>query len=120
LGAVLRYSRSRQAVEVFSTLALVCATTLGITGLLTAEIHLGGRQDGWGLITQWVTSGYGALVLGKTLAFVTLVIIGQLHRQSTLPRLESGDPVAFRRLAVLELLVMAGTIGLAVALSRTP
>jgi putative copper export protein len=120
LGAVLRYSRSRQAVEVFSTLALVCAVTMGITGLLTAEIHLGGRQDGWGLITQWVTSGYGALVLGKTLAFATLVIIGQLHRQSTLPQLEAGDPVAFRRLAVLELLVMAGTIGLAVALSRTP
>ncbi|WP_329002932.1 CopD family protein [Kribbella sp. NBC_00709] len=120
LGAVLRYSRSRQAVEIFSTLALVCAVTMGITGLLTAEIHLGGRQEGWGLITQWVTSGYGALVLGKTLAFATLVIIGQLHRQSTLPQLESGDPTAFRRLAVLELLVMAGTIGLAVALSRTP
>ncbi|TDW15747.1 CopD family protein [Kribbella kalugense] len=120
LGAVLRYARSRQSVELFSMLALVCAATMGITGLLTAEIHLDGRDGGWGLITQWVTTGYGALVLGKTLAFATLVFIGRQHRQSTLPRLATGDPVAFRQLAVLELLVMAGTIGLAVALSRTP
>ncbi|HEY3556242.1 MAG TPA: CopD family protein [Kribbella sp.] len=120
LGAVLRYSRSREAVEIFSKLALVCAVTIGVTGLLTAEIHLDGRQGGWGLITQWVTTGYGVLVLGKALAFATLVFIGWQHRQGTLPRLASGDPAAFRQLAVLELLVMAGTIGLAVALSRTP
>lgn len=120
LGAVLRYSRSREAVEIFSKLALVCAVTIGITGLLTAEIHLDGRQGGWGLITQWVTTGYGVLVLGKALAFTALVFIGWQHRQGTLPRLATGDPVAFRQLAVLELLVMAGTIGLAVALSRTP
>jgi putative copper export protein len=120
LVAVLRYARSRQSVELFSMLALVCAVTMGITGLLTAEIHLDGRDGGWSLITQWVTTGYGALVLGKTLAFATLVFIGQQHRKSTLPRLATGDPVAFRQLAVLELLVMAGTIGLAVALTRTP
>jgi putative copper export protein len=120
LGAVLRYTRSREAVELFSTLAFVCAVTMGVTGLLTAEIHLGGRQDGWGLITQWVTSGYGVLVLGKTLAFAILVFIGRLHRQSTIPRVAAGDAAAFRQLAVLELAVMAGTIGLAVALSRTP
>ncbi|NIK56884.1 CopD family protein [Kribbella shirazensis] len=120
LAAVLRYARSREAVEIFSTLALSCAVTMGVTGLLTAEIHLGGRQDGWGLITQWVTTGYGVLVLGKTLAFAALVFIGRQHRRSALPRLTSGDPAVFRRLAVLELLVMAGTIGLAVALARTP
>lgn len=120
LGAVLLYTRSRESVELFSTLAFVCAVTMGITGLLTAEIHLDGRQGGWGLITQWVTSGYGVLVLGKALAFAVLVFIGWQHRRSSLPRLATGDPAAFRQLAVLELAVMAGTIGLAVALSRTP
>ncbi|HZX08534.1 copper resistance D family protein [Kribbella sp.] len=120
LGAVLRYTRSRESVELFSTLALVCAVTMGITGLITAEIHLDGRQGGWGLITQWVTSGYGVLVLGKTLAFAALVFIGWQHRRSSLPRLANGDQAAFRQLAILELAVMAGTIGLAVALSRTP
>lgn len=120
LGAVLRYARNRQAVERFSQLALVCAIAMGATGLLTAEIHLGGREDGWGLITQWVTSGYGALVFAKTVAFAMLVFVGWRHRHATLPELAAGDPAAFRRLAVVELLIMAGTVGLAVALSRTP
>jgi hypothetical protein len=35
-------------------------------------------------------------------------------------RLIAGDATAFRQLAVLELVVMGATIGLAVALSRTP
>lgn len=120
LAGVLRYARSREAVETFSVLALVCAVTIGITGLLTAEIHLGSREEGWALITQWVTTGYGALVFAKAVAFALLVAIGWWHRRTTLPRLATGDPAAFRRLAVVELLIMAATIGLAVALSRTP
>ncbi|MEU4290112.1 CopD family protein [Kribbella sp. NPDC026596] len=120
LAGVLRYARSREAVELFSGLALVCAVTMGITGLVTAEIHLGGREDGWGLITQWVTSGYGALVFAKAVAFAILVLVGWWHRRTTLPDLATGDPATFRRLAVVELLIMAGTVGLAVALSRTP
>ncbi|MEU8221837.1 CopD family protein [Kribbella sp. NPDC048915] len=120
LGAVLRYARSREAVEVFSTLALGCAVTMGITGLLTAEIHLDGRQGGWGLITQWVTTGYGALVFAKAVAFVALVAAGWWHRRRALPELAGGDPAVFRRFAVVELLVMAATVGLAVALARTP
>jgi putative copper export protein len=120
LGAVLRYTRSREAVEIFSTLALVCAVTMGITGLVTAEIHLDGRQGGWGLITQWVTTGYGALVFAKAVAFAILVTVGWWHRRTTLPGLATGNPAAFRRLAAVELVIMAGTVGLAVALSRTP
>ncbi|MEI8407125.1 MULTISPECIES: copper resistance D family protein [unclassified Kribbella] len=120
LGGVLRYARERHAVERFSRLALVCAIAMGVTGLLTGEIHLGGREDGWGLIAQWLTSGYGALVFAKTVAFAILVTVGWWHRRTTLPDLAAGDPAAFRRLAVVELLIMAGTVGLAVALSRTP
>jgi len=120
LAAVLRYARSRQAVEIFSALALVCAISMGITGVLTAEIHLGSFERGWGLVTQWVTTGYGALVFAKSVAFSILVAIGWWHRRTTLPDLAAGKAGAFRRLAVVELLIMAGTIGLAVALSRTP
>ncbi|NUR97415.1 MAG: hypothetical protein HOV67_19435, partial [Kribbellaceae bacterium] len=105
LTAVLRYTRSREAVELFSTLALGCAVTMGITGLVTAEIHLAGRQGGWGLITQWVTSGYGALVFAKTVAFAILVTIGWWHRRRTLPVLATGNPAAFRRLAAVELVI---------------
>jgi putative copper export protein len=121
LGSLIRYGRNQHAsVEKFSQLALVCALTIGATGLLTAEIHLGGREDGFGLITQWVTTGYGALVFAKAVAFALLVWIGWRHRQSTLPALAANEPTAFWRLAAVELLVMAGTVGLAVALSRTP
>ncbi|MFI6678124.1 copper resistance D family protein [Kribbella sp. NPDC050470] len=120
LGGVLRYARERTAVERFSRLALICAITIGTTGLLTAEIHLGGREDGWALITQWVTTGYGALVLAKAIAFAILVTVGWWHRRTTLPDLATGNPTAFRRLALVELLIMSATIGLAIALSRTP
>ncbi|MET9271184.1 CopD family protein [Kribbella sp. NPDC003557] len=120
LLAVLRYTRSREAVEIFSTLALGCAVTIGVTGLLTAEIHLDGRQGGWGLVTQWVTTGYGALVFAKAVAFALLVTLGWWHRRTTLPELATGNPAAFRRLAAVELVVMAATVGLAVALARTP
>jgi putative copper export protein len=120
LVAVLRYTRSREAVEIFSALALGCACTIGVTGLLTAEIHLDGRQGGWGLVTQWVTTGYGALVFAKAVAFALLVTLGWWHRRTTLPELATGNPAAFRRLAAVELVVMAATVGLAVALSRTP
>jgi putative copper export protein len=121
LGSLIRYGREHvAAVEKFSRLALVCAVTIGVTGLLTAEIHLGGREDGFGLITQWVTTGYGALVFAKAVAFVVLVWIGWRHRQATLPALAANEPGAFWRLAAVELLIMAGTVGLAVALSRTP
>jgi putative copper export protein len=121
LGALIRYGRDHHASAAkFSRLALVCAVTIGVTGLLTAEIHLGGREGGLGLITQWVTTGYGALVFAKTVAFAVLVWIGWRHRRATLPALAGGEPDAFWRLAAVELLVMAGTVGLAVALSRTP
>ncbi|WP_405061652.1 CopD family protein [Kribbella sp. NBC_01505] len=120
LAGVLRYARDRAAVERFSSLALACAIAMGVTGLLTAEIHLGGREEGWGLITQWVTTGYGALVFAKTIAFAVLVAVGWWHRTVTLPELATGSPAAFRRLAAGELVIMAGTVGLAVALSRTP
>lgn len=121
LGSVLRYGRDQPAmIEKFSRLAFACAVTIGLTGLLTAEIHLGGREDGFGLITQWVTTGYGALVFAKAIAFALLVWIGRRHREATLPALAANEPAAFWRLAAVELLVMAGTVGLAVALSRTP
>ncbi|HEU4948666.1 MAG TPA: CopD family protein [Kribbella sp.] len=123
LWALLRYVRSGDsavAVGRFSRLALACAVSIGFSGLLTAEVHLGGREAGWGLISQWVTSGYGAVVFAKALAFTCLVTIGWWHRRSTLPGVEAGRPGAFWRLAVVELVLMAATVGLAVALSRTP
>jgi hypothetical protein len=49
-----------------------------------------------------------------------LVVAGWWHRRTTIPELATGNRAAFRRLAGVELLIMAATVGVAVALSHTP
>ena len=62
-----------------------------------------------------------ALSVGRIPEGVALLVgIGWWHRRSTLPALEAGRARAFWRLAAVEIVVMAATVGLAVALSRTP
>ena len=57
---------------------------------------------------------------GKTLGLTLLGGLGWQHRRRTMPRLQAGGPGAFRRLAVVELVVMGATVALAVALSASP
>ncbi len=102
-GAAARYSR----------MALVCFVAVALSGIANAAVRLGAVDELW-------RSRYGILVAGKALALLTVGVLGALHRSRTLPRLQGGLPHAFRRLAAGELLVFAGTFGLAVALSRTP
>nr|WP_238345174.1 cytochrome c oxidase assembly protein [Actinopolymorpha cephalotaxi] len=97
----------------YSSLALWCFAAAGFSGLLNAWVRLGG-------IAPLVTSSYGWLVLGKLAALVALGWFGWWHRRRTLPALDKKAPGAFRRFAAVEAAVMAATIGLAVALSRTP
>jgi putative copper export protein/cytochrome c oxidase assembly factor CtaG len=101
------------AVSRFSTLALVCFCALVATGLLAAFARLGLSRDGW-------VSPYGAVLALKVLAAVSLGSAGWAHRRWTLDRLRSGRPGAYARLAGAEVVVMAATVGIAVALSRTP
>ncbi|HET6988858.1 MAG TPA: CopD family protein [Kribbella sp.] len=134
LGALVRYARVHDpitavthysvhdpiaAVTRYSRLALVAAASTGFSGLVTAEIHLAHR-GGWDLVTGWFAGGYGVLALAKVFAFVVLVAIGGWHRHTTLPLLGAGDNRPFWRLAIVELILMAATVGIAVALSRTP
>lgn len=129
LAALVRSRRYGQdlvaAVPRFSSLALGCASVVGATGLITAALHLAVPGHGlWpavgsGLVAL-VTTGYGALVLAKTGGYVVLVTLGWWHRRRSLPQLAAGRPLAFLRWAVVELVVMSATFGLAVALSRTP
>lgn len=96
----------------FSPLALGCAALVGVSGLFGAFLRLDALAD------LFATS-YGALLLLKTLAFAGLVAVGATHRRRTLPALVDS-PGALRRLVGVEVLVMAGVLGLAAALSRTP
>ncbi len=101
------------ATERFSTLALACFGVLAASGALSAVSRLGTSRAGW-------LSAYGAVLAVKIAAVVVLGAMGWAHRRWTLDLLRRGRPGAFTRLAGVELLVMAATVGVAVALSRTP
>ncbi|MGI8694524.1 MAG: CopD family protein [Geodermatophilaceae bacterium] len=72
------------------------------------------------MFSELFGSGYGLLLLGKVTALAALAGFGWWHRRSTIGQLTAGRPGAFRRFAGREVLVMIGTIALAVALSRAP
>ena len=63
---------------------------------------------------------YGRLVLLKAGLLTALGVIGYLHRKRTLPAItDGGDRRPLIRLAVVEVGIMAATIGVASALART-
>ncbi len=100
------------ALPRFSTLALACFVTIGLSGLLNAYIRIGSLSD--------LGTRYGELILAKSAALIALGILGYRHRARTLPAAASGSRRAFIRLAAAELAVMGIAVGLAVALSRSP
>lgn len=102
-----------RAAARFSVVALGCFTLVVASGLVAAYARLGTSTDAW-------VSPYGALLGLKATAAVALGAVGWLHRRRALGPLAQGRPGAFVRLAAGELVVMASTVGLAVALSRTP
>ncbi|MGC1209722.1 MAG: cytochrome c oxidase assembly protein, partial [Micromonospora sp.] len=116
LAALLMVRRSRHIAEAagrYSRLALGCFTTVAVSGLANAAVRLGTLDQLW-------QSRYGWLVGGKLAALVILGTVGVAHRSRTLPALHTGQRGAFTRLAAGELVVFAATLGLAVALSRSP
>jgi putative copper export protein len=100
----------------FSTVALVCFLAAGSSGAVSAWVQLDSTRP----VQVLLGSGYGALLLGKTTALVALGALGWWHRRVTLPQLRTGRPGAFRRFAVVEVVVMLATVALAVALSASP
>jgi putative copper resistance protein D len=116
LAALLTIRRSRHlpdAAARYSRLALACFVAVTVSGLANAAVRLGAVDQLW-------QSRYGWLVLGKLAALAVLGLIGAAHRTRTLPALAAGRRGAFARLAAGELVVFAATVGLAVALSRSP
>ncbi|MGN9844996.1 cytochrome c oxidase assembly protein [Nonomuraea sp. H19] len=101
------------AASRFSKMALWCYAGVGLSGIFSLVARLGAVSDLW-------TSEYGVLAVAKIVAFVLLGYIGYWHRQRTLVQLQAGERRAFARLTGGETLLMLATVGLAVALSRTP
>jgi putative copper resistance protein D len=86
-------------------------------------VALSGFGNAWVRITYlpdlWLTT-YGRLVMLKAGLLITLGVIGYLHRKRTLPAItDDGDRRPLIRLAVVEVGIMAATIGVASALART-
>lgn len=95
----------------FSTLALVCWIAMAASGVINSLVRVSPDE----LFTP-----YGALLVVKAVALVLLGVFGYFQRQRAVQRIGDGGAGALLRLGAIELLTMFATIGVAVALGRTP
>jgi putative copper resistance protein D len=112
LGAILVLLGRRRALlqsvlPRFSTLAGFCLFTVTVSGVLTAQVRLGSWAALFG-------TGYGALVIAKTVALGLLGGLGLLTRR----RMAAGR-IPVLRWAGVEVALMAVTLGLAAALAQS-
>lgn len=106
----------------YSFLALCAFIAIGISGLINASLRVR-----W---SEWLTTDYGLVITLKAVLLVVLGFFGWAQRKRIIPRLkllEDAEGVGseeqrrpFIRLALVEVLVLASTIGVAVSLSRIP
>jgi cytochrome c oxidase assembly factor CtaG/putative copper export protein len=109
LGTALAVS-----VQRYSTLAGWCFAAVAVSGAANAWIRIGSIGN--------LASSYGALVMLKVVALVTLGAAGWQQRSRVVNRIVA-DPLAgrlFARLALIELGVMGAAFALGTALSRSP
>lgn len=105
----------------YSFVALVCIIGMAVSGLINAGIRLS--------FSEWFTTDYGRIIVVKTVLTVVLAMFGFAHRRWTIPQLETAGKKAgrdpwwqrpFTRLALVEVFVMAATVGVALSLTRIP
>ena len=102
------------AVPRFSALALWCAVGVAISGALSAWIRLATPVD-------LFTTSYGRIIIVKVILMLVLSLFGFWYRRRIIPALaEDSTRFAFLRAAALDVVIMAATVGVGVALSRTP
>lgn len=108
-----------ELVRRYSWLAMVCIIGVTASGLINAAIRLS--------FSEWFTTDYGRVITLKAVLTVILAAIGWAHRRYTIPQLEASTDTKdawwkrpFVRLAIVEVLIMAATVGVAISLSRIP
>ncbi len=106
-----RASALATAVPRYSRMALVCWLVVGATGVVNALVRVAPAD--------LLTTGYGALVVGKVAALAVLGALGLAHRRRTVGAAAAGRAGALARLGAVEILIMLATVGLAVALGRS-
>ncbi|WP_372907120.1 cytochrome c oxidase assembly protein [Saccharopolyspora indica] len=97
----------------YSLIALVCWVAMALSGVINAFVRMTPEQ--------LFTTDYGLLMLLKIAALVVLGVFGFFQRRSAVQHIEEKTGVAaLLRLGAVEALVMFATIGIGVALGRTP
>lgn len=115
LALVVR-TRGEWAVALprYSAVALPLVAVVAVTGLLNGLIRVGG-------FAPFVSTGYGRILLAKTVVLLGLLALGWWWRRSWVPkaadhRMDAKDSL---RRAVAEVVVMALAFGLAAVLAVT-
>ncbi|MGQ4618298.1 CopD family protein [Nocardia sp. R7R-8] len=98
----------------YSAVALPLVAVVAVTGLLNGLIRVGG-------VAPFVSTGYGRILLAKTVVLLGLLALGWWWRRSWVPkaadhRMDAKDSL---RRAVAEVAVMALAFGLAATLAVT-
>jgi putative copper resistance protein D len=102
------------AVPRFSALALWCGVAVALSGGLSAWIRLAAPA-------QLFTTSYGAIILVKVLLLVVLSVFGVWYRRRIVANLsQDATKLTFLKVAAVDVVIMAVTVGVGVALSRTP
>ena len=98
----------------YSTLALIAFVVVASSGLVSAQIRLGGLE---GLDTP-----YGLLLITKVAALIALGAFGAVYRMRLIRRVATSPrpAVPFWTVVTAELLLMGAATGVATALARTP
>jgi putative copper resistance protein D len=108
-----------EALPEFSKMATISLALVSVTGLfngllemsLNPVVHLPGSL---------VSTGYGLVLVGKTLCAGALALLGANIRWRLLPHIAAHKTTALVGWAAMELTVMGIAFGLAVVLSRAP
>ncbi|MDO5032912.1 cytochrome c oxidase assembly protein [Corynebacterium sp.] len=99
------------AVRRYSAIALWCIVAVAASGVINALIRVE--------VSDLFTTRYGLLVLSKAVLTLVLAAFGFVHRQAAIPQLGTR-PAVFIRVAVVEVFIMAATVGVAISMGRTP
>lgn len=98
----------------YSTIALIAFVVVAASGLVSAQLRIGGWAG--------LDSGYGAIVAAKVIALLVLGGLGAVHRRVLIGRIarDRAPRASFWVIVVAELAAMGIASGLATALARTP
>ncbi|HEY1972049.1 MAG TPA: cytochrome c oxidase assembly protein, partial [Pseudonocardia sp.] len=99
------------AARRFSAMALCCWLAMAVSGILNAAVRVRAADV--------FDTFYGRLVLAKAVCLLLLGGLGYLQRRRGLVGLAAGRAGSLVRLGGYEVLIMLGTLGLAVALGHS-